>query len=69
MKATAILLVLSLIVVPTVSFFLDDPLTPLQLATLKELMVVYLVMALACFLAAEVTGNCSQVDKLWSVMP
>jgi steroid 5-alpha reductase family enzyme len=26
-------------------------------------------VAFSCFTLAELTGNCSQVDKIWSVVP
>jgi steroid 5-alpha reductase family enzyme len=31
--------------------------------------IIMLTAALICFLVSEVTGNYSQVDKLWSIMP
>jgi steroid 5-alpha reductase family enzyme len=30
---------------------------------------IMLIVALICFLIGEITGNYSQVDKLWSIMP
>ena len=66
---TIFLLILTLIVVPIVTFYLDEPLMSLQKETLQHLLWGALVVALLCYTVSEITGNCSQVDKLWSVVP
>ncbi|MBK6541927.1 MAG: DUF1295 domain-containing protein [Flavobacteriales bacterium] len=69
MTRTIALLLITLILVPIISYFADAPLTALQATTLRTLLLIYVTTALACYAVAELTRNCSQVDKLWSVMP
>jgi len=69
MWKTVLLLIFTLIVVPVVSFNMDEPLNELQWSTLKILGLIYLVSALLCFVISTITKNYSQVDKLWSVIP
>ena len=69
MLKTVIILLLTLLVVPLTAFYLDDPLSGLQQAVLFSLLKVMLVVALACFALGEITGNNSQVDKIWSIVP
>jgi steroid 5-alpha reductase family enzyme len=66
---TIFLLIFTLIVVPVATFYLDEPLMALQKETLQKLLLGALVVALLCYVVSEITGNCSQVDKLWSVVP
>jgi len=69
MWKTVLALLVTVIVIPFVAFRFDDPLTALQSATLIKLVSIYLVAALACFILSQITGNYSQVDKLWSTIP
>jgi steroid 5-alpha reductase family enzyme len=69
MWKTALLLLITIVVVPVVAFLMDEPLHPLQQSTLATLLAVYLVMAMLCFLISTASDNYSQVDKLWSLMP
>lgn len=64
-----IALLLIAIAIPIISYFADAPLAALQATTLHKLLIIYVTTALACYAVAELTRNCSQVDKLWSVMP
>jgi steroid 5-alpha reductase family enzyme len=66
---TTFLLIFTLMVVPIVTFYLDEPLIPLQKNTLQHLLAGAIGVALMCYIVSEITGNCSQVDKLWSVVP
>ncbi|MES2513916.1 MAG: DUF1295 domain-containing protein, partial [Bacteroidota bacterium] len=66
---TIFLLIFTLFVVPTVTFYLDDPLTALQKETLQHLLFGALAVSLMCYAVSEITGNCSQVDKIWSIVP
>lgn len=59
----------TLVVVPIITFKIDDPLTDLQSNTLQTLLIVYGTAAGVCFLISTITGNFSQVDKLWSIIP
>jgi steroid 5-alpha reductase family enzyme len=69
MWKTVLILVFTLIIVPLVAFYFDDPLSALQQATLYKLGKLYLLMSLLCFLISTLSRNYSQVDKLWSIMP
>ena len=44
-------------------------LSALQIDTLKLLVIVCIVSVAYCFSAGEITGNNSQMDKLWSILP
>lgn len=69
MIKTVLILILTLVVVPVVSYRFDVPLSTDQGSALKIALLIYLSVALASFALAEISGNCSQVDKLWSIMP
>ena len=45
------------------------PLSDLQRETLNTLLIICGCSALYCFIAGEITGNTSQMDKLWSILP
>jgi steroid 5-alpha reductase family enzyme len=60
---------LTLLAVPFAARFFGAPLdTPARVA-LESLLYVLLAAWLACFLLAEWSGNASQVDRLWSILP
>ncbi len=63
------LLLLSLVVCPLLYIYVGPALDDLQLETLKILGIVAGCSALLCFTVAEITGNNSQVDKIWSLIP
>jgi steroid 5-alpha reductase family enzyme len=69
MIRTALLLILAVIVLPLVAFYLDAPLLPLQKEWVTMMAYLMVGVALTCFLVSTLTGNCSQVDKLWSIVP
>ena len=69
MWKTALLLIVTIIVVPFIAFSVDTPLNPQQQAILYDLLWVYVIAAALCFIMSSITGNHSQVDKLWSIMP
>lgn len=69
MLKTILLLIAALIVVPLVSFYFDTPLSDAHWMILRNSFFIYLGVALSCFALAEITGNCSQVDKIWSIVP
>jgi steroid 5-alpha reductase family enzyme len=68
MWKTALLLLVTLIIVPF-AFIFDVPLTDLQMETLRILVILYLAAATLAFILSTITGNYSQVDKLWSTIP
>lgn len=69
MLKTIILLLVTLIVLPVVAIKFDKPLNAEQGETLKLALDIFTGVFLTCFVIGEITGNCSQVDKLWSIMP
>ena len=69
MIKTIILLITALVVIPVAAFYFDDPLTDLQSNMMHITGYVMLAVAGYCFIVGELTGNNSQVDKLWSVIP
>jgi len=69
MLKTILLLLFALIVLPLVAWHYDAPLAPEQKDMLFAMLKLYAFMAGLCFVVSELTRNCSQVDKLWSIMP
>ncbi|HVD97687.1 MAG TPA: DUF1295 domain-containing protein [Cytophagaceae bacterium] len=69
MIKTIIILLFTLIVVPFVTFWIDEPLFAAQKEILWQVMYIYLGIAFACFVLGELTNNNSQVDKIWSILP
>ncbi len=65
----AALLGLSLIACPLLYIFVGPALDAEQLATLRILLTITGCSALYCFAVGELTGNNSQMDKLWSILP
>ena len=69
MPLMATLLALSLIVCPLLYFTVGPALDAVQLETLSILVIIVACSALFCFVVGEITGNNSQMDKLWSLLP
>lgn len=65
----ALFLIFTLVAVPILTFYFDEPLSDLQWKTLKVLLITYGVAAFLAFLISSITDNYSQVDKLWSTIP
>ena len=68
-KLIGSLLAVSLIACPLLYFFVGPALDADQLQTLKILGIVAGCSGLFCFVVGELTGNNSQMDKLWSLLP
>ena len=66
---TACWLVVSLIIASLLLANIELRLSSLQWVALKQLLVIYVVFCLLCYVVSTLTGNYSQVDKLWSIMP
>jgi steroid 5-alpha reductase family enzyme len=66
---TALLLIVTLLAVPLLSYFFGTPLGPLEWSALRALAAIALAAWALCFLLGELTGNVSQVDRLWSLLP
>ena len=69
MGKTALLLIGTLILVPVLAFKFDHALSPQQWVMIQDVAWLMLGVALLCFVVGEITGNVSQVDKLWSIVP
>lgn len=66
---TALLLVITLLVVPIFTYYFGTALNDYQQLALKTVIYVNIGVILYCFLVGEITNNNSQVDKLWSLVP
>ena len=63
------LLLLSIVVCPILYIYVGPALDPVQMETLKLLGWIAGCSAAYCFVVGELTGNNSQMDKLWSILP
>lgn len=66
---TASILIITLLIVPVISYFFGTPLGPTEIEALKTVIYVNLGVIVYCFVIGELTDNKSQVDKLWSLIP
>ena len=69
MWKTVLALIVTIVVIPFIAFTMDEPVTLSQKEVLTDLVTVYLAAAILCFLISTISGNHSQVDKLWSLIP
>ena len=67
--STATILGLTLLAVPVFAYYFGEPLGVFEWETLRILFWILLSVILFCFITGEITGNNSQVDKLWSIIP
>ena len=67
--STAIILGLTLLVVPLMTYWFGTPLNDSEWSLIKKLMMITGGVILYCFVVGEITKNNSQVDKLWSLIP
>lgn len=66
---TAFLLIITLVFVPVFSYYFGTPLNDISIEALTSISKICLVAIVYCFIIGEITGNNSQVDKLWSLLP
>ncbi len=66
---TAIILIITLLAVPLITWFFGTPLGALEIRALVTVSIIAGSAVALCFILGEVTGNNSQVDKLWSLLP
>lgn len=66
---TAVLLIVTLLLVPVFTYFFGTPLGETESAALESVIWICAAAIVYCFVVGEITGNNSQVDKLWSVLP
>lgn len=69
LNIVAVLLGISVLACPLLYFLVGPELTPLQAETLKILLIICGCSAAYVFTVGEITGNNSQMDKLWSILP
>ena len=69
MIRTAILLVVTLFAACAYTYFQAPALTEAQWALLTDLFWIWAGFTAYTIVAGELTGNCSQVDRLWSIVP
>ena len=69
MLLTIIILLLTVIVIPVLSFYYGMPLNDLQSYILGIMSIAVGIVIAYCFLVGEISRNNSQVDKLWSIIP
>lgn len=65
----AIILFVTLLVIPVITYFSGNSLGDLEWQALKTLAIIALISTAYCFIVGEITSNNSQVDKLWSILP
>ena len=68
-KLVGSLIAVSIIACPLLYIFVGPALDASQMETLKVLGIIMGCSALFCFVVGELTGNNSQMDKLWSLLP
>ena len=66
---TALLLIVTLLLVPLFSYFFGTTLGPAELEALRAVLWITAGAWVITFVTGELTGNVSQVDKLWSLLP
>lgn len=70
MARTIVLLIVITILLPLFTFKLDSHhLSEVQINMVHVSLTIAICTGLLCFTVAELTNNCSQVDKIWSIMP
>lgn len=67
--STAAILGATLLAVPVFTWLFGTPLGELEKETLTTLSWITGGVIVYCFLVGEITGNTSQVDKWWSILP
>ena len=66
---TAILLAITLLLVPVFTYFFGTAPGPAEWKAIHELIWIVAIAVAYSFIVGELTGNNSQVDKLWSIIP
>lgn len=67
--STAILLGITLLAVPLITYFFGTALGPAEWQAMNTLLIILGCAVAYTFIVGEITGNNSQVDKLWSILP
>lgn len=69
MKKIVPFLMATVILLPIAAYFLGTPPNEAQIAIIKKAAIVLGVVIGLTFIVGQITGNNSQVDKLWSIVP
>jgi steroid 5-alpha reductase family enzyme len=69
MKKTVNFLLATVVLLPIAAYFLGTPPNELQISILKETAYIVAGVIAYTFIVGQLTGNNSQVDKLWSIVP
>ncbi len=69
MKKTVNFLMATIILLPIAAYFLGTPPSDQQINIIKETAWGLLAVIVFTFVVGQLTGNNSQVDKLWSIVP
>jgi steroid 5-alpha reductase family enzyme len=69
MLITILLLLFTVVALPILSFYMGTPLNEIQIDALYSTAYIVVGVVAYCFVVGEITGNNSQVDKLWSIVP
>ena len=69
MKRTVNFLLATVVLLPVAAYFLGTPPNENQINILIECAYIVLAVIAYTFIVGQVTGNNSQVDKLWSIVP
>jgi steroid 5-alpha reductase family enzyme len=69
MKKTVQFLMATVLLLPVAAYFLGTPPNELQLSILKNTAWIVAAVIAYTFIVGQLTGNNSQVDKLWSIVP
>lgn len=69
MIRTAVFLVATLALLPIIVLTSGIEIEGIYLDSFIDLVTIMVVVALSCFIISELSGNYSQVDKIWSIIP
>lgn len=67
--STAVLLGITLLAVPILTFFFGTPPGVVEWNAINTLIIIMALSIAYSFIVGELTSNNSQVDKLWSILP
>lgn len=66
---TAFILIIALILLPLSIWYWGEPLHDKEWEILNLLIIISLSVSILTFIVGELTGNNSQVDKIWGLLP
>ena len=69
MIRTALFLIATIALVPIIALSTGIDLSGIYLDSFKDLVTLMVIVAISCFIISQLSGNYSQVDKIWSIIP